>query len=123
MILRPGVIPDNPAAIPAYLRAREQDIMRRLALTHRYVFASEDATPDDRILFVDSTAGAVVVTLPHALTCYGMEPIIVKRVAGANAVTVTTVSGALIDGAAPPLAIALGGIARLFSDGTDFHTL
>lgn len=53
----------------------------------RYVTASTYLATTDSFVFVDTTGGAVVLTLPLTTECIG-NLFCVKRVAGANALTV-----------------------------------
>ena len=55
------------------------------------------ALQTDSVILADATGGAITVTLPNAIGAY--KPVTVKRInAGANAVTINTVSSQTFDG-------------------------
>lgn len=71
-----------------------------LVLAQRTVVAAYSATLNDHLIRVDTTAGAITVTLPNATLSLGQVYVVKKIDAAANAVTVQGTGGQTIDGAA-----------------------
>lgn len=72
------------------------DAFQRAQQLENIVFTSVNYTcrGEDDIIFVDSTAGAITVTLPDSS---GKQRITVSRIAGANSVVVAVVAGETIN--------------------------
>lgn len=77
----------------------------------------------DRFWFVDTTAGAVTVTLPDAGDVAPDTMFVVKRLtAGANALTVSTVAGT-IDGAATKSLASQWDVGRYVAFNGNYYTV
>jgi len=83
------------------------------------VTVSTTLGPVDGFVLVDTTAGNITITLPDATTVLGREFTVKRSTAGANTLTVATVSGN-IDGGSTALIPAQYTALRFKSDGTDY---
>jgi len=95
-------------------------------MTVKHVSKSENytATVNDYIIGVDTTGGAVTITLASALVSAGAVYIIKDEGgdAGSNNITIATEGSETIDGAASKTVSTNYATTRLYSDGTNWFT-
>jgi len=92
--------------------------VKRVSKTANYT------TSDDTIVAVDTSGGAVTITLATADTVAGRVVIIKDEggQAGTNAITIATEGSETIDGSASTSISTNYGVVRLYSDGTNWFT-
>tara|TARA_R110002096_G_scaffold320427_2_gene514477 strand:+ start:1379 stop:1804 length:426 start_codon:yes stop_codon:yes gene_type:complete len=109
-------LPQTPPLVEEELYSILQDIYSSLQIlaasvqpvkyTYKDVTASYTVYVYDQLVRADSTAGAMLVTLPLASTCTGRRYTIKRIDASANAVTLAPTSPELMDGSGTAVTIA-----------------
>jgi len=97
-----------------------QPVMRRTGVSANYT-----AVVADRVIGVTSTAAPRTITLPSAATVGAGKDYIVKDEsggAGTNNITLTPNGAETIDGAASLVISTNYGVARIYSNGTNWFT-
>ena len=102
------------------------DLLTTKGIATNYAAKTADytTTSDDVIVGVDTSGGAVTITLASATVTAG-RIVIIKDVggsAGTNNITIATEGSETIDGAASSTISSNYGVVRLFSDGTNWFT-
>lgn len=95
-----------------------------LALGRTPKTASYTVLPTDRRICYTALAAAATVTLPAASTMSGKQITVKDEVGGAatHNITISVASAGTIDGAASLVISANFGVARLYSNGTQWFT-
>lgn len=95
-----------------------------IATAHTSKSADYTTTGNDVIVGVDSSGGAVTITLASATVTAGRMVIIKDEggQAGTNNITIATEGSETIDGAASKTISTNYGVLRLYSDGTNWFT-
>ncbi len=95
-----------------------------MAISHTGTDSNYTASVDDSIIGIDTTSGAVTVTLPSAGAVAGKVFIIHDEggTAGSNNITVATEGSETIDGSSTATISTNYGSLRIYSDGTNFFT-
>ena len=102
------------------------DLLTTKGIAANYTSKTENytTTGDDVIVGVDTSGGAVTITLGSATVTAG-RIVIIKDVGGSantNNITIATEGSETIDGAASTSISTNHGVVRLFSDGTNWFT-
>jgi len=92
------------------------------AVAFSTVTVSTAIGPSDGFVLVDTTGGNITITLPDASTVLGREFSVKRLTAGANTLTVDTVSGD-IDGSASLSIVSQYSTVTFKSDGTDYYLM
>jgi hypothetical protein len=90
------------------------------------LLATASTTLDERVIGVDTTSGAIVVTIPNAASQLPGELTIIKDEANNCAVNNCTIQanmGSLIDGAATYVLTNNGESVILYSDGSEYYVV
>jgi len=96
-----------------------------VALAHISKDTNYTTTADDCIVGVDSTGGAVTITLGSASVAAGKIVVIKDAGGGAssNNITIDTEGSETIDGSASTSITSDNGVVRLYSDGTNWFII
>jgi hypothetical protein len=132
-----GILPsDDSAATPSTVVVRDAngDAPLRRATVQRLILiggvigntstktANYTATLDDLILLVDSTAGAITITLPAASTSTG-HMLTVKKTVAANTVVIDGNASETIDGATTVTLSSHWAARTLSCNGTSWFVI
>ncbi len=74
---------------------------------------------DATFIKCDDTAGGITLTLPSAIG-KDTKPLIIKKIAGANSISVTAQVGETIEGVASVIISTIGDSITIISDGTEW---
>lgn len=108
----------------AQLRRMFEHVARLQRMNVRAASAATTLTDADDVLLVNTTSGAVTVTLPPAASARRDRPYIVKKInAGANNVTLDGDGAETIDGAASVVWNTQWQVTRVVSDGSAWYTV
>ncbi|TDV06061.1 hypothetical protein [Paraburkholderia caballeronis] len=105
---------------PGAGRGYRNSPIQKIIATTAPALTSYQAAPNDATILVDATAAAFSLYLPPAAQAAGRIYTVKKVDSGANAVTLSDVSGATIEGAATLALAAQYGTAIVQSDGTSW---
>ena len=87
----------------------------------RSVTASDNVNPLDDLVLVDTTSGAVTMTLETAVGCDGRRHLFIKTNAGANALTIAGNGTETINGSASVASTGQYDTFKVISNGTNWN--
>jgi hypothetical protein len=117
------VVGSSPRAIKQFESLFRDQNGASPTYTVRSADASGAIESSDYLVLVDTTAGAVTINLPTALSSQGRELVFKKIDAVANAMTIEPDGAETIDGAANVSTTTQWAVYRVMSDGTAWFTV